>query len=250
MSSRGRSGWAGALLVLATVAGCGRPVENRAEHAITDLLPRYLGPAEKYTAHVSGRIDAIYRGRLRSVHIDGVNVALLPNLLVNRLTIDIRDVSVDRSSNTIQHVGDTRFSARLTEDAINRYVTSRSTTLRDLHITLGANGKAVVRARPELLGFATVPVSLTGTVRLQSDGTHLDFQPDRASVDVGIGTVGTAIPGFVADHIASRVNPVADLSAAPFPIVAESVTVESGAATVVGHVPPGELQKVLAGVRD
>ncbi|MBC8137998.1 MAG: DUF2993 domain-containing protein [Fibrella sp.] len=237
-----------ALPLLIFLTGCNRPVETRAEHAITDVLPRYLGPAEKYTARVSGRPDAIYRGRLRSVHIEGTNVQMLPNLLVSRLVMDVKDVSVDRGNNTLQNVGETRFSARLTEAAINGYVRRRETAPPDLAISLGADGKATVTTRPELLGFSTIPVSLRGTVRLQGDGKHLEFQPDKASVDVGIGTITSALPGFVADHIASQVNPVADLSTAPFPIIAESVTVEQGAATIMGYVPPGELQKILAEV--
>ncbi|MBC7809013.1 MAG: DUF2993 domain-containing protein [Akkermansiaceae bacterium] len=232
------------------LTGCGRSIETRAEHAITDLLPRYLGPAEKYTARVSGRPDAIYRGRLRSVHIEATNVQMLPNLIINRLTMDVKDVSVDRASNTLRNVGETRFSARLTESVINTYVQRRPTTLRDVSISLNADGKAIITARPEVLGFSTIPVSLRGTVRLQSDGKILNFQPESASLNVGVGQVRANLPGFIADNIASQLNPVADLSAAPFPIVAESVIVEQGTATITGYVPPGELQKIIAGAGD
>lgn len=251
---RGRGGGVSArgvlLATLLFLTGCHRPVETRAEHAITDLLPRYLGPAQKYTARVSGRPDAIFRGRLRSVHIEGTNVQMLPNLVVSRLVVDVKDVSVDRGSGALQNVGETRFSARLSEAAINGYVTRRRPELRDLSISLGADGKATVTARPEILGISTIPVSLRGIVRLQGDGSHLDFQPDKASLDVGIGKIGTPLPEFVADQIASRLNPVADLSEAPFPIVAESVIVEQGAATISGYVPSGELQKAIAGAGD
>ena len=181
------------------------------------------------------------------MHIEGTNVQMLPNLLVNRLIVDVKDVSVNRGDKTLQNVGETRFSARLTEAAINDYASRRPNALPDMAISLGADGKATVTARPELFGFPTIPISLRGTVRPQGDGKQLDFQPDKASVDVGIGTVGTALPGFVADNIAAQLNPVIDLSAAPFPIVAESVLVEQGAATIIGSVPPGELQKIIAG---
>lgn len=233
-------------LALLLLTGCGRAVEKRAESAITDVLPQYLGPAEKYTARVSGRPDAIYRGRLRSVHIEGADVQMLPQLIVSRLTVDIKDVSVDRKSNTVQSVGDARFSARLTESAINSYLTRRTGALRDISLSLGADGKATVTARPELLGFTTIPVSLRGTVHLQRDGTQLHFQPENASLNVGVGQVGASLPAAIADHIASRLNPVADLSAAPFRIAAESVTVDKGAATITGSIPPGEIQKILA----
>jgi hypothetical protein len=228
-------------------AGCGRVVQHKAEEAIVELLPRYLGRADTYTVTVSGRPDAIYRGRLRTVHIEGKNVALTPELTINRLTVDIKDVSVDRGSQTLQNVGETRFSARLTEAAINRYALGRGTALRDLSISLGGDGRTTVTARPELLGYPTIPVSLQGQVSLRGDGARLDFSPDRASVDTGIlGSISVGIPGFVREHIASRVNPIADLSAAPLPIHADSVTVEYGAATITGTVPPGALQKAVA----
>ncbi len=236
-----------ALLLGLTLSGCHRPVETRIEKVIADRLPRYLGEADSYDVHVAGRADAIYRGRLRSVHIEGVNVRLVPDLVVSRLVIDVKDVSVDKGSGTLQNIGETRFSARLTEGAITHYVASRPNAPRDFALSLGGDGKATVTTRPELLGFPTLPVSLRGTVRLQSDGTHLDFAPDKALLDTGIGTVGTRLPGFVADHIAAKVNPVADLSRARFPVVADSVTIENGAATVTGRVPAGELQRLIAG---
>ncbi|MBC8143616.1 MAG: hypothetical protein H7Y38_19470 [Armatimonadetes bacterium] len=77
-------------------------------------------------------------------------------------------------------------------------------------------------------------------------GATLTFAPDRASVNTGIGTVGTGLPAFVAEHIASRLNPVADFSAAPLPLRVEGVRIERGAVTIAGSVPPGALQKAIA----
>lgn len=234
------------LLAAFLVAGCHRPVETRVEHAITDLLPRYLGNAESWGARVEGRPDALYRGHIRAVRIVGKNVALLPDLTVERLNIDVRDVSVNRGTNALESVGETRFVARITEAALNRYVAGRRSGGRDLRIALGADNKATVTATPALLGVPTVPVSLRGTVAVTERNTALFFTPDRASVDTGIGTVGTGLPNIVAEHIASRLNPVADFAAAPIALRVETVRIERGAATIDGSVPPGALHQAVA----
>lgn len=231
------------LPTLLVLTGCHRPVETRIEHAVTDLLPRYLGQAQSYTARVEGRPDAIYRGHLRAVHVVGVKVALLSDLTVERLTVDIKDVSV-RGTNALESVGETRFVACITETALNHYISSRRSG-KDLRITLGADGKATVTTTPALLGFPTVPVFLRGTVAPSESGASVVFTPDRASIATGIGAIGTGLPGFVADHIASRLNPVADFSAAPLPLLADSVRIERGAVTIAGSVPPGALQKAI-----
>ena len=234
------------LAALLLVAGCHRPLETRAEHAITDLLPRYLGKADSYTARVGGRPDALLRGHVRTVHIEGINVALVPNLFVERLDVDIKDVSVDPETLRLQNVGETRFTARLTESVINAYVSRRPSTLKKAYVTLGADGKVTVTATPEVLGFTTLPVSLRGTAHVADGGTRLDFLPDKASVSVGDRTASAGFPAFVADHIASRLNPVADWRAAPLSVVAETVTVERGAVSITGYIPPGALQKAIA----
>ncbi|MBC8141400.1 MAG: DUF2993 domain-containing protein [Armatimonadetes bacterium] len=234
------------LPALLIVAGCHRPVETRVEHAITDLLPRYLGQAKSYTARVEGRPDALYRGHLRAVHIVGEKVALLPDLTVEQLNVDIKDVSVNRGTNALDSVGETRFTARITEDALKRYIPRRRLHIKDLQVALGADGRVTVTATPALLGFSTVPVSLRGTVTPTENGASVLFTPDRASLNTGIGTVGTGLPSIVADHIASRLNPVADFSTAPLPIRAESVQIERGAVTIAGTIPPGALQQAVA----
>lgn len=239
---RGRGGIL--LLPLLLLTGCGRVVENKAEQAINELLPRYLGPADKYTTHVSGRADAMMRGRLRGVHIEGTNVRLLPDMTVSKLIVDMTDVSVNRGAGTVEKIGTTRFSARLTEGTVNRYATAHHPALHELNISLDGDGKVTVTTRPELLGYPTIPVSLRGVVRMQSDGMHLNFYPDAVQANVGI-IVGTNLPGFVADHIASQLNPVTDLSVTTLPIVTETVTVERGAATLIGHIPGDALRDAI-----
>ena len=229
------------------LAGCHRPVERTLERTLTDALPRYIGDADKWTARVGGRPDALYRGRLRTVHIEGANVRLLPNLPIHRLVLDVDDVSVNRKTNTLEHIGAARFSARFTEAALQKYIVSRRADLRDFALTLNADGTATVTVRPEVAGFATVPVSLRGAVRLNEAGTQLLFSPSDAAVDVGVGTIGSGLPAFVAAPIAERVNPVADLSAAPVSLVAETVRIERGTATVTGRVSADALRDRFKG---
>mgnify|MGYP000940575846 CR=1 FL=1 len=218
-----------------SLAGCGRAVENKAEKAINEMLPQYLGPAKRWSSRVSGKTGAMLRGRLGKVRIEGEDVTLAPGLVVEKLTVDLEDVSVDRGAGQLQDVGKTVFTARLSEAMLNRYVRMYRPTLRDLNITTAADGRLTVRARPELFGYPTLPVEVRGTLRPGGGGAWLDFDPDRAKLSV------VPIPVFVAEHIADRLNPAVDLSDLALPIVVEGVQVEQGALTLSGRVPSDAL---------
>ncbi|HVK03129.1 MAG TPA: DUF2993 domain-containing protein [Armatimonadaceae bacterium] len=222
-----------ATAALGTLGGCGRVVEGRAEQAVNAILPQYLGPADRWSSRVGGRPDAMLRGRLRSVHVEGDNVRLAPGLVVGKLTLDLRDVSVDRKAGTLEDVGATRFSALLGERALNDYVRRQRTDVRDLRVSLGKDARLTVRARPELLGYPTLPVEVRGTLKPRgiAGGTTLDFVPDRARLSI------LPIPLFVAEHVAARLNPVVDLSGLPVPILVERADVTEGTLTLTGSVP-------------
>lgn len=228
-------------------SGCTRAVHNKAETAINARLPRFLGPADRYETKIDGRTDALLRGHVRAVHINGLNVRLTPTLLVNRLQLDLSDISADTGGGRIEKIGEARFFARLTESAVLHYALSRPHPLKGLDVSFEGDGNALVTARPEIAGHPTLPVTLRGVIRLEADGRRLDFFPDAANVNVWGKKRKVPLPRFVSAYITSHVNPVADLRDAPLPIRAQSVSVERGAVTLTGIVPPDALKAALAG---
>ena len=222
-------------------------MHNKAESLINSRLPQYLGPADRYETKIDGRTDALLRGHVRAVHIQGLNVRATPSLTINRLSLDLSDISADTNSGQVEKIGQAQFTARLTEAAILRYAQSRPHPLRDLDVSFGADGETIVTARPEIAGHPILLVSLRGVLRLEGNGKRLDFFPDAANVHVGDKQIGTSLPRFISAYITSHINPVADLSATPFPIVAQTVTIERGAITLSGIVPPDALKNALSG---
>lgn len=235
---------AAALLPLAAAAGCGRVVEGKAEGAIRDMLPRYVGPADKYAVDVGGKTSAMTRGRFRRVRIDGTNVRLTPQLTVAALGLDLTDVAVDPRAGRLEAVGAAGFSARIAEPELNRYVGDRRPGMRDLRVSCGTDGLLTVRARPEVLGYPTLPVQVRGTLRPREDGARLDFVPDSARVSV------VPLPRFVVDHLVGRLNPVVDLSeGVALPVTVRSTSVQAGALTLTGVLPPDELLRAAVSGR-
>jgi len=233
---------AGLLAVVAAVAGassgCGRVVGGKAEDAIKPLLPQYIGPADDYQVRVSGGTGAMLRGRLGRVQVEGKNVRLTPEFTVSALSLDLRDVSVDRGQGRLQNVASSTFSARIAEPDLNRYLGNRRPGIRDLSVRAGGDGRLSVRARPELLGYPTLPVEVRGTLapRPDSGGQKLDFVPDGARVSI------LPIPNFVVEHLVSRLNPVVDLSdGLAVPISVQSTRVQAGSLTLTGVIPSDAL---------
>lgn len=223
------------LFLLLFLAGCGRSVERIAERKVSELLPGVIGPADKYASRVRGSASALRAGRLRSVHIEGVNVRLTDDLTVDLLTLDLGDVHVDTRAGVLERVGSAVFRARLGEANLNRYARARRPGIAGLRLSL-RNGNVVAQARPELFGVPIVPIEVAGSVVPRPGGRELDFVPGGARVSV------LSVPAPVLRFIAENLNPVVDLSTVRVPIRVETATVEGDVALVLaGSVAPGDL---------
>lgn len=220
---------------LCLISGCGRAVERKAEDAVNAILPEYVGPAEKYQTRVRGGTTAIVRGRLRSVHVEGTQVRLMPQLTADTLVLDLDDVEVDTKARTLRSVGAIAFVAELGETNLRRYVDAQNFDIRDLRVSL-ANGAVRVTARPVLLGIPTVPFTVSGRLVVRgADGFALDFQPSRANVSV------VPVPGILLDYLSEKLNPLLDLSTLRLPIHVREAQIERNRLVLRGTVRPDDL---------
>lgn len=223
------------LLLFFLPIACARPGEKKAEQALAELLPEYLGPADRYRTYVqSDSLGAIMRGRMRTVRIEGTNVHLQPDLIVGDLTLEAAEVEVDLRARTLKGIGRAAFLARIEEASLDRFVRRHRPRLADLRVRL--RGSSVeVSVRPEVFGYPTLPVTILGRLLPRAGGVTLDFDPDRARLSV------VPIPGPILDFVAERLNPVVDLSQMAVPIRVEEAEVRAGALHLSGSVPPDDL---------
>ncbi len=225
-------------LVLLTLtlllAGCGRNVEQVAERQINGLLPTLVGPADKYATRVRGRPDALLRGRMRSVHIEGEGVGMAGELTLDTLILDLTGVSVDMNAKRLSGIESITFSATLGEENLNRYVRSRRPDIFGLQVALGRSG-ATVSARPEIFGGISAPIAVEGVMRPRPGGSLLDFIPAGARVSV------VPVPAPALRYLADRLNPVVDLSTLRVPVRVERAEIRQGALLLSGTVDPAAL---------
>jgi hypothetical protein len=216
------------------LAGCGREVERAAERRVNGLLPALVGPADKYGTRVRGNPDALLRGRMRSVHIDGEGVRMTEELTLDTLTLDLTGVTVDVKAKRLSGIESVTFAATLGEGNLNRYVRARHPGIPGLQVALGQAG-ATVHARPEIFGGIAAPLAIEGVITPRAGGGLLDFLPGGARVSV------VPVPAPVLRYVAERLNPVLDLSTLRVPIRVEKAQIRQGALLLTGTVDPANL---------
>ncbi len=217
--------------------GCGHPVQETAAHKIADALPSALGPAVHYDVQVDGDPFALTRGRARAVHIQGQDVQLAPDVTLDTLSIDARDISFDTGTRRLSHIGGAAFTASLGQANLSRYLAQSKPLLPGLVITLLPDA-VEARVPVDVLKLHTMAV-LSGSFRLNADDpSRLDFVAQSAQV----GDV--PLPASLVNLAVNELNPVLDLSNLKAPLtvtdarVTNSHLVVSGTARLDGLISP------------
>ena len=204
------SGLVSAVAVL-TLAGCAHPVQQTAAHKIADALPRVIGPAAHYDVQVDGDPFALARGRARGVHIQGQSVQLSPILTVDTLNADAEDVSFDRATKKLSHVGQTRFTATLGQNNLDTYLSGSKPLLPGLVVIL-RHSDVTATVPVTFLGYRTT-AALAGTVRPSAvDPTRLDFVAGGAQIGV------VPLPAALINLALDQLNPVITLAGLRVPL--------------------------------
>lgn len=213
----------GFLCALSLLAGCGTQ-ESVAEREIERRAPEFIGPADSYDADVTG----LSATRAEQVRLTGRNVRPRPDFVVETLVLTLNEVHFQRSPFKLQSVGESTFSARLTEQAVNDYLraTGRTTQneLRDIRVFF-VPGE--VRASATLqTALGATQLATAGT--LQPAGARVDYQPQRVTVE------GVNLPATVQQQLAAAVNPIIDLNGVRFTPTIQRITITQGAVLLEG----------------
>lgn len=220
-------------------SGCRRPVEKTAERIIKDRLPIVLGAAKSYDVRVeSASMGAGMRGRLRHVSVFGRGVTLTNGMMLDRVLIEASDVSVDRKSATIDGVRTSKMDAWLDAREVEAIIRKRRPDLPPVNLTV-VGETMQVRTVPRVLGYPTITVAIDGSLVVAKSGRELHFQPKTARLGV------VPIPDSVVGYVADIVNPVAEMTAFPVPMLARSVSLDGGFIRIGAELTVEELLPIL-----
>lgn len=212
---------------LVALTGCGHPVQETAAHKIANLLPSLLGPADHYEVQVDGDPFALARGRARAVHIQGLRVRLSPALTVETLSADATDVSFDRDTRRLDHIGRAVFSATLTQEQLAAYLGRTKSLLPGLVVTLRQTD-VEAHIPVTVLGLHTT-VFLAGRLAPDAgDPSRLDFVADGAQVGV------VPLPAGLANIALDQLNPVVALTGLKVPLSVTGASVSGSRLTLSG----------------
>ena len=226
-------------LVTAMSTGCRRPVEKTAERIIKERLPIVLGTAKSYEVSVeSASMGAGMRGRLRHVSVFGRGVALTNGMILDRVLIEASDVSVDRKSASIDAIRSSTMVAWLDAREVEAIIRKRRPDLPPVNLTV-VGETLQVRTVPRVLGFPTITVAIDGSLVVAKSGRELHFQPKTARLGV------VPIPDSVVGYVADIVNPVAEMTAFPVPMLARSVSLDGGFIRIGAELTVEELLPIL-----
>jgi len=219
--------------------GCRRPVEKTAERIIKDRLPIVLGSAKSYDVRVeSASMGAGMRGRLRHVSVFGRGVSLANGMILDRVLIEASDVAVDRKSATIDAIRTSTMDAYLDAREVEAIIRKRRPDLPPVNLTV-VGDTLQVRTVPRVLGYPTITVAIDGSLVVAKSGRELHFQPKTARLGV------VPIPDSVVGYVSDIVNPVAEMTAFPVPMLARSVSLDGGFIRIGAELTVDELLPIL-----
>jgi len=201
--------------------------------SVAAKMPELIGPAQSYSANVTGGLIGILRGRIERIDITGRKVKMSNGVVVDRLDIGLSGVHF-KPDPTVTRVESAGFAALVTQDDLNNWLATSRPDLHDGHITI-ENGRLIVRAKPKVLLLRT-PVKVEGTLRIL-DGSKLYM------VLKNVSTRGIRVPGFVRGRIEHDINPILDAEQMGIGAKLKSVRVTDGAITVAGTA---DVNKALA----
>lgn len=201
--------------------------------SVAAKMPELVGPAQSYSANVTGGLIGIILGRIERIDITGRKVKMSNGIIVDRLDIGLSGVRF-KPDQTVTRVESASFSALVTEDDLNNWLATSRPDLHDGHITI-ENGRLIVRAKPKVLLLRT-PVKVEGTLRIL-DGSKLYMVLKKVS------TRGVRVPGFVRGRIEHDINPILDAEQLGIGARLKSVQVSNGTIIVTGTA---DVNKALA----
>jgi hypothetical protein len=187
------------------------------------VIARGFGGSPTVSVRVQAPPWAVFTGALSAVTIE-VRRGLVGQLPVDRLSLRLRDVTVDPASlfrgapTALKRVGQGEGEAFLTQDDVAAFLTGVKGIQR---ATLRFEGGVV--ALEGDVQFASLDL------RVRLEGRFVVASPTTVDLYVQTLTVsGVQIPKEISGALVANLNPILSLSGLPIPVRIESVTLENG----------------------
>lgn len=217
----------GATLTFAVLlTSCGSYVDQRIERVIVDALPRAVGPANQYSATVRGAsADFSHFGQ---VHAVGVGVRRPHAPVLERIELDLLDVTVDRNARQITSIGAATVTATLSASDLVAYL-GQQRWIAEPAVRVEMPAMIIVSGR---LKLPSLEVGILPALAGEFRGT-LAARGSQLRVSIGSLRLGKSeASALVRSLIEQAVNPLFDVADYAVPSRIDRATVEGQAIVV------------------
>ena len=210
---------AGALASAGLLGACASYVESRVESVLLEALPRAIGPADHYDATVQGaNADASHFDRVLVV---GERVRRPRTPVIDRLNVNLQDVSLDRPNKQVTGIGAAQAGVRIKAGDLTAYLEQQSWIAQPT-VELQPPDSVLVS------GLLRVPGLSLATSGQASFRTRLIPEGPRLLVAVDSLAMGSReAPTLLRGLVATAINPLFDLSAYAAPAKIDRVGIEA-----------------------
>jgi hypothetical protein len=215
------------------LAGC-ESAQTSAAHKIANLLPRAIGPAQRYQVQVKGNLFALAGGHANEITVSGEEVQVAPHALLNTLNLDAQDVTFNTQTHRLEKAGRVSFIGTVDQQDLSRYLEAVHPH-SDVSVVIGARN-LIAKVPVQAMGMETT-ASVSGTLAPDpAMPAHLDFIANRAEIGV------LPVPAFLVNTALRLVNPIFDLSHIKVPFAVTHVSVLDNVIVLRGTVDLNNFQ--------
>lgn len=215
-----------ALTAALLLASCGTYVDQRIESVILEALPRVVGPANHYGATVRGAsADLSHFDQVRAVGV-GVRRPHTPEL--ERIELDLLDVTVDRDARQITSIADAYVTATLSASDLAAYL-GQQRWITEPAVRVVAPATVIISGRFKLPGIdASLLPYLVGEIRttLAPRGSQLLLKVDALRLG------DREAPALARSLVEQAINPLFDVAHYAVPSRIDRAAVEGNAIVV------------------
>ena len=199
------------------LSGC-HATDDRAESRIERELPGLIGPADRYDVDVEG--VASDASGADAVDIVGYRIRPRQGPVIDRLSIELRDVRYDRKGKRLERAERAHATAWINTADLADFVEKQG-GVRDATVTVSSPDSLFLHVRPELGGLFVPPganVEVVGTI--EGRGPYLEYDvADVRAVGLNLGDWGSG-------KLSRLINPLVDLSDLPLRLEVTAVHVD------------------------
>jgi hypothetical protein len=214
-----------ALLTTATLlASCASFVDQRVQGIIERELPCVVGPAQRYKVEVSGSNTGA--SRFERIGVTGYRVARSGAPIADVVTLDMRDVQVDRESGVLTAIGAANMQLRFLRADLASFLEG-SGPFENVGLALHPPNAVVIDGRPRIAGIGLLTgatFEARGRIVARNQELRLELDDLRA--------LGFSAPPLWRGVAQLAINPLFDAKAFPVPSRFDQVNIEGQAIVI------------------